>query len=259
MPDILCANQIREVDEKLLELMKGLRGSDYDLQTLAPKWTVRDVLAHLLDTALRKLAMARDGEFVEKVEIRSAEDVKELVDRLNSEGVRVYRRLSAPLLRSMMAAACEQSAAFHESLDPYAKAAFAVSWAGEEGSLNWFDSARELTERWHHQQQIREATGKPGIMTPRLYGPVLDCFARVLPFAFRDLEDGCVELVVEGDCGGAWVSGSGRVRARAIIPQEIAWRVFTKGISVEDARAVSTLEGDPDLSLRMMRLTAIVG
>jgi hypothetical protein len=38
--------------------------------------------------------------------------------------------------------ACEQSADFHESLDPFAPAAFNVSWAGEETSLNRFDIAR---------------------------------------------------------------------------------------------------------------------
>jgi len=40
---------------------------------------------------------------------------------------------------------------------------------------------RELTERWHHQQQIRQATGRAGIMTPELYHPALDCFMRRLP------------------------------------------------------------------------------
>lgn len=259
MPSILCANLIREVDQKLLELMADLTPEEYDFPTVAGQWRVRDVLAHLLDTALRKLSMARDKTFVEKVEIRTAEHVRELVDRMNSEGVRVYGRLSAPVLRSLMAVACEESAAFHERLDPLGKAMFAVSWGGEEGSLNWFDTARELTERWHHQQQIREATGRPGIMTPRLYRPVLECFARVLPYAFRDLHEGCVELVVRGDCGGTWRFGEGEVRARAVVPQEIAWRIFTKGIDVEDARAQSVLEGDPVLALRLLRLTAIVG
>jgi hypothetical protein len=97
-------------------------------------------------------------------------------NRLNAEGVTVYRRLSPPVLIDMMKAACQQSARFHESLDPFAPASFAVSWAGEETSLNWFDTARELTERWHHQQQIRLAANRPGIMTPDLYHPVLDCF-----------------------------------------------------------------------------------
>jgi hypothetical protein len=88
------------------------------------------------------------------------------VNRLNQEGVTVYRRLSPTVLIDMMKMACEQSADFHESLDPFAPAAFNVSWAGEETSLNRFDMARELTERWHHQQQIRLATSRPGIMTP---------------------------------------------------------------------------------------------
>lgn len=247
------------MDAKLLELMAELRPEEYDLPTVAGHWTVRDVLSHLLDTPLRKLSMARDKTFVEKVEIRSADDVKELVNRMNAEGVRVYRRLSGPVMLSLMRVACEESAAYHESLDPNGAAVFAVSWAGEEGSRQWFDTAREVTERWHHQQQIREATGRPGIITPELYGPVLDCFARVLPYAYGDLDEGCVELEISGECGGHWRYGEGRLRARAIIPQEIAWRVFTKGITIEEARGRSVLEGDTDLALRMMRLTAIVG
>jgi hypothetical protein len=90
-------------------------------------------------------------------------------------------------LIDMIKKACEQSADFHESLDPFAPAAFNVSWAGEQTSLNWFDTARELTERWHHQQQIRLATSRPEIMTPELYHPVLDCFVRGLPHAYRDV------------------------------------------------------------------------
>jgi hypothetical protein len=55
-----------------------------------------------------------------------------------------------------------------------------LKMAGEARSLNWFDTARELTERWHHQEQIRFATNLPGIMTRDLYHPVLDCFLRGL-------------------------------------------------------------------------------
>ncbi len=134
--------------------------------------------AHLLDTALRKLSLVRDSCYVEAVDIRSPQDVITLVNRLNREGVTVYRRLSPQILIDLLRLATKQSAEFHESLDPFAAAAFNVSWAGEETSLNWFDTARELTERWHHQQQIRLATDRPGIMTPDLYHPVLDCFLR---------------------------------------------------------------------------------
>ena len=271
-PDpILCAHLLRRVDEKLIELLRSLPASEWDAQTIAPRWKVRDVAAHLLDTALRKLSLVRDSWYVEKVKIESPQDVAVLVNRLNEEGVTVYRRLSPPILIDMMKLACEQSASFHESLDPFAPAAFGVSWAGEEKSLNWFDTARELTERWHHQQQIRLATNRPAIMTPELYHPVLDCFLRGLPHHYRNIEapSGTVLLVeIAGECGGKWFlskesSGWELVKqsatepvARVTIPQEIAWRVFTKGIDRDSARTQITIEGD--LANHVLELTAIV-
>jgi uncharacterized protein (TIGR03083 family) len=270
---ILCAHLLRRVDEKLIELLRSLRASDWDAQTVAPRWKVRDLAAHLLDTVLRKLSLVRDSWQVENVDIQSPQDVVKLVNRLNEEGVAVYRRLSPPVLIDMMKLACEQSAAFHESLDPFAAAAFGVSWAGEETSLNWFDTARELTERWHHQQQIRLATNRPGIMTPELYHPVLECFLRGLPHLYRDTDapSGTVLLVeIAGECGGQWLlsrqserwslvkESAAQPAARVTIPQEIAWRVFTKGIDRDSAKAQIKIEGDRDLGNRVLDLTSIV-
>lgn len=128
---ILCAHLLRKVDKQLMVLLRSLTPSEWDLQTIAPLWKVRDVAAHLLDTVLRKLSMVRDSCCVEPADIRSPQDVITLVNRLNREGVTVYRRLSPPVLIDIMKVACEQSARFHESLDPFVPAAFAVSWAGE--------------------------------------------------------------------------------------------------------------------------------
>jgi hypothetical protein len=124
----------------------------------------------------------------------------------------------------------DHSLHLHESLGPFAQATFNVSWSGEETSLNWFDTARELTERWHHQQQIRLATNRPGIMTPELYHPVLDCFVRGLPHAYRhtDAASGTsILLEISGECGGRWIllkGGHGWGFARQV-PQEIACKV----------------------------------
>jgi uncharacterized protein (TIGR03083 family) len=265
---------MRRVDEKLIDLLSSLTPAEWDLQTVAPLWKVRDVAAHLLDTALRKLSIVRDSCYVEQVNIRSPQDLIAFINRLNREGVTVYRRLSPKVLIGMMKEACEQSARFHESLDPFAPAAFSVSWAGEEQSLNWFDTAREFTERWHHQQQIRLATNRPGIMTPELYHPVLDCFVRGLPHLYRDVdapEGSLLVLEISGECGGRWFlrkapSGWGFVKpsdetpaSRVNIPQELAWRVFTKGIDRNSARAQVAVEGNRDLGERVLQLTAIVG
>jgi uncharacterized protein (TIGR03083 family) len=271
---ILCAHLLRRVDEKLIELLLSLSANEWEAQTVAPRWKVREVAAHLLDTVLRKLSLVRDAWSVENVKIQSPQDVATLVNRLNEEGVTVYGRLSPPVLIDMMKMACKQSADFHESLDPFAPAAFAVSWAGEATSLNWFDTARELTERWHHQQQIRVATNRPGIMTPELYHPVLYCFLRGLPHLYRDKEapTGTVVLVeIAGDCGGQWFLSRQSDRwaltkasvadpaARVTIPQDIAWRVFTKGIDRDLARTQIETRGDQQLANAVLELTAIVG
>jgi uncharacterized protein (TIGR03083 family) len=271
---ILCAPLLRHVDAKLIELLRELRPEEWDLQTLAPAWKIRDVVAHLIDTPLRKLSLVRDHCFVENPQIQTTQDLIDFINRLNREGVAVYRRLSPSVLIDMMEFACRQSADFHESLDPFAPAAFNVSWAGESTSLNWFDTARELTERWHHQQQIRETTDRPGIMTPELYHPVLDCFVRGLPHAFRAVNadpGATLQLTIAGESGGTWLltkseSGWSFTRDLAVnpaahvaIPQQIAWRVFTKGIARADAIAQSSFEGDRALAERVFQLTAIVG
>jgi uncharacterized protein (TIGR03083 family) len=271
---ILCAHLLRRVDERLIDLLSSLTSSEWDVQTIAPLWKVRDVAAHLLDTALRKLSMVRDSCYVERVNIRSPQDLITLVNCLNREGVTVYRRLSPPVLIDMMRVVCEQSARFHESLDPFAPATFAVTWAGEETSLNWFDTARELTERWHHQQQIRLATNRPGIMTPELYYPVLDCLVRGLPYLYRDVDatvGTSLLLEISGECGGRWLLSRGSTQwgfvkpvvgefaSRVTIPQELAWRVFTKGIDRDAARRQIEVEGNRDLAEKVFQLTAVVG
>jgi hypothetical protein len=45
--------------------------------------------------------------------------------------------------------------------------------------------AREYTERWLHQQHIRDAVGAPGQTDPRFLAPVLATFAHAFPVALR--------------------------------------------------------------------------
>jgi uncharacterized protein (TIGR03083 family) len=271
---ILCAHLLRKVDEQLVDLLQSLTADEWDMQTIAPRWKVRDVAAHLLDTVLRKLSLVRDSWFVENANPQSPEDVIALVNRLNEEGVTVYRRLSPTVLIELMTIACHQSADFHETLDPFAYAMFNVSWAGEERSLNWFDTARELTERWHHQQQIRLATGRPDIMKRELYHPVLDCFVRGVPYAYRNTyapAGTSILLEISGECGGKWVLSKRtdrwsfvgqppeKVACKVTLPQTIAWRVFTKGIARDSARPLFQIEGDQALADGILGLTAVVG
>jgi hypothetical protein len=196
------------------------------------------------------------------------------INRMNAEGVAVLGRLSPAVVISLLRAASPQLCAHVAALDPFATAAFGVSWAGEQKSANWFDTAREYTERWHHQQQIRLATNKPGIMTRELYFPVLDAFMRALPFTYRDVSAPAgtrLQVNVSGDAGGSWYlrrepeawmltsSGSGAKAAEVTIPQEIAWRIFTKGIHRDEASSQLQFRGDAALALHILTTIAIIG
>src|SRR2546428_13829380 len=99
---ILCAHLQRRVEEKLIDLLSSLTSSEWDVQTIVPRWKVRDVAAHLLDTALRKLSMARDCYYVEGVDIRPPQDLVPLGDRLNQQGETVNRGLSRTLLIALL-------------------------------------------------------------------------------------------------------------------------------------------------------------
>jgi len=262
----------------LLELLRSLLPGDWERQTVSPKWKVKDVAAHLLDMALRGVSIARDGYVSPAPKIDSAVALVAYIDCLNEEGVKVYRRLSPAVLISLMEFACKQLAEYHAGRDPFAQAPYGVSWAGEEKSSNWFDTAREYTERWHHQQQIRlavEGSGMrgPGILTREFYYPVLDCFMRALPYTYRNVSAAAgtaIRITVSGECGGNWNllrgdNGWGLTEhdedqpaAVAVIPQEIAWLIFTKGIDRASALSQAKIMGDAALALPVLGMVSIV-
>lgn len=272
---IFTAHLFKELDRLLLDLLKSLSPDEWQRPTIVPKWNVAQVTAHLLDTALRRLAFGRDRWMPRPPVIRSEQDLVDFVNGLNARGVEVFGQLSPRVLISLMEVAVTQLSDYLEALDPFAPSSIPVSWAGERESQNWFDIARELTERWHHQQQIRLAVDRPGIMTPRLYAPVLDCFMRALPHVYRNTTatPGAVaRIIVAGDCGGTWFvqrqttawglvtsAETERVVSTTTLPQEIAWRVFTKGISRADAEAHTSIEGDERIGCVVLSMVSIVG
>jgi len=273
LPPILTAHLFPKIDGLLVQLLRSLSSDDWEKQTVSPKWKVKDVAAHLLDTSLRGVSFNRDGYRAESSKINSSAELVAYINRLNAEGVNLYRRLSPAVLISLIEMGAKWLAEYHAGRDPYALAQYGVSWAGEDKSANWFDTAREFTERWHHQQQIRLAVGKPGIMTPELYHPVLDCFLRALPFAYRNVSGTpgtFIDIHVSGECGGHWylyredagwqliAEPTGEQVARTTIPEENAWRIFTKGISREAALEQVNVSGDTRLGLHVLDMITIV-
>jgi len=100
LPRIFTAHLFPDLEARLIELLRGLAPEDWEKQTLAPKWKVKDVAAHLLDTQIRKLAAARHGYKSENSKKLSPDQLVALINHLNAEGVRAYSQLSPDALIS---------------------------------------------------------------------------------------------------------------------------------------------------------------
>ncbi|PYQ29041.1 MAG: hypothetical protein DMF56_12225 [Acidobacteria bacterium] len=251
---ILTAHLFAPLNDELVALLRGLSSDEWNAPTVAGAWTVKDVAAHLLDTTLRRLSMHRDGH---EPPPRDVTSVSALVDDLNAEGVSFARRLSAELMVDLHERYGAQLAEFFATLDPFAEAKWSVSWAGEEHSPMWFDVARELTEKWHHQQQIRDATGRAPLHEPYL-APVIATFVRALPFTYRDVKakvvlriDDAVWSLVQGML---YEGEAETADVRVTLTGDRAWRLFTR--QKIDAEAV--IDGDARYAAPLLGMTSIV-
>jgi len=250
----------RPLHRELMALLGSLSPSDWLRPTVCAGWAVRDIAAHLLDVDIRRLSFLRDGldPVAPGSPIRDHAGLVEYLNGLNADWIRAARRISPSVLISLLEITGPQVASHVEGLDMEAPARFPVGWAGETISLNWFDVGRDYTERWHHQQQIRDAVGAPALTSRDWLSPVLALFVRALPHAYRDAQASAgqrVELAIEGEAGGTWslerqsdgwqlYSGpAGTPACRITMDQDTAWRLFTKGMDREEARRRVRMEG----------------
>jgi len=256
----------------LLDLLAGLGPDDWRRPTACPGWDVHDVAGHLLHDHIRRLSGGRDGH--PGPPFGPGETLPAYITRTNEEFVRgTTRQLSPRLLTDLLATLGPQLDAYWARCDPDAPAGFDVSWAAPGVQApNWLDTAREYTEFWVHQQQMRDAVGRPGATGPELLHPVLDTFLRALPHTLRDhpAPDGAsLRIRVPGPAGGRWtaVRAENHWRlgttdapptAEVGIDADALWRLATRGITPEAARSRATIHGDERLAGAALTLLAIV-
>src|SRR5262249_15968254 len=141
------------------DLLAAASPDDWERPTVAGAWRVRDIAAHMIDTALRRLSFHRDRVMPGRGPGPTEADLLAFINDVNATGVDAAARLSPRVLLDFYARASADLADFVERLDLHAPAVFPVSWAGESQSAQWLDIGREFTEVWHHGSQIRDALG----------------------------------------------------------------------------------------------------
>jgi uncharacterized protein (TIGR03083 family) len=259
--------------DELLALLEGLSEAQWEGPTICRDWSVKDIALHLLGGDVGILSRKRD-DYSPGGPVTDAAEILQLVNNLNDSWIKAARRMSPRLLFDLLRHLGGEVCSYFKQLDPFAVGE-PVSWAGPEPAPVWLDLAREYTERWHHQQQIRDAVGAARLYQPKYFRPVLDAFVRALPFTFKDVqatEGACVRLAISGESGGKWLvvrdkegwglfvdSGpDAEPLAEVVIDQDAAWRLFTKGIDAQSARARSTLSGDESLALKVLSMVSVI-
>jgi hypothetical protein len=205
---VLTGPLLLPLHEELIALLSGLPAEAWLRRTTAGPWRVRDVAAHLLDGDLRRLSQLRDSHSLSPHrQISGYGDLLEFLNELNATWVRAAERISPRLLVELIDSVGRQSAAALAALDPEAEAPFPVAWAGEAATRTWLDVGREYSERWHHQDQIREAVGVRPLFAPLWLAPLIAVSLRALPRAYAHVDAPAgtsVVLRIEGDAGGVW-------------------------------------------------------
>jgi uncharacterized protein (TIGR03083 family) len=263
---------IHKLDEKLVALLRALKPEDWEKPTLARQWNVKDVAAHLLDGNIRGTSMLGYNFFGERPgEIQTYQDLVNFLNQLNADWVKAMKRVSPQVLIELLEVTGKQYYQALAALPPFEPALFSVAWAGQSESPNWFHIAREYTEKWHHQQQIREAVGMQGIMTKEFFLPLMDTFMLALPHAYRHTEApaGTGIRITVTEAGGEWkllrqkntwklTQKMEEPTAEILLDPATAWKLFTRGLPPEEARQRIQLEGRHELGEPILSMLTVM-
>lgn len=256
-------------------LLRGLAADGWMRPTVAGSWRVREVVAHLLDTTLRRLSFHRDAHSPPPPgrPIAGERDLTAFVNELNHQWIDATRRLSPRVLTDAYERAAGELADFVESYPLDGPALFPVSWAGEQASEGWFDLGREFTEQWHHQMQVREAVGAEPPSNRAWLRAVLEIAVRGLPHAYRQVVASAGDTMtveVTGPSGGSWTlrreaeewtvweGAPERPTARAVLPDTAAWRLLFNALPPAQAAAVVRLEGPASLTEPLAHARSVI-
>jgi uncharacterized protein (TIGR03083 family) len=271
---VLVLDRLAPLHAELIRLLRGLAPADWHRPTACALWSVKDIVAHLLDDDLRRLSHQRDGH---PLPGDTASDnypaLVTRINRMNAEWAAAARRMSPRVLTELLRVTGPEVVELFRSIDPFAPAHWAVAWAGESRSPHWFDVGRDYTERWLHQQQIRDAVGAPPLAGRVWLGPVLELFVRAVPRTYRQVARApgtAVRIAIGGEAGGDWTlrrddtgwtlltGAAPRADATVLLSDDTAWRLFSKGLPPETARERVRIEGDQALGAVFLGSLAVM-
>lgn len=255
----------------LSALLHDLPEEAWNAATPCPGWAVRDITAHIVGDHLGRLARGRDGHDHPESP-RPREPLPQFIDRLNQRMVDVARGWSTRILLDQLEHTGRQIVEFWDHVDMDALGE-PVTWASPEPAPAWLDAARDFTEYWTHEQQIRDAVNRPGGQEPPVAHLVIDTFLRALPQTLNGVDGGdapTLLFTVSGPGGGDWTCTwdpagwsidrrmTSTPDAIVVLDTDTTWRLATRGIEPDEARRRAVVHNPGPVTDRALTLLSII-
>ena len=269
---VITAPLLAEMREELLRVLASLSDEQWQMHTACEGWNVKDVALHVLSDDMNLLSGLRDKDG-EWSDLQNWDELVAWINARNDLWVRATRRISKRLLVQMLRFTGEMVGEYFLSLNSEDASGVAVSWAGDDEAAIWLEIAREYTEYWMHHQHICEGAGITSLKTRPYLHPVIDIFLRALPHTYRNVqatENTLITITTTGEAADSWhllrESENWKLYAEIdaepdchiTLPDDITWRLLTKGISGEAAKIQSSITGDETLAEPFFEMVSII-
>jgi uncharacterized protein (TIGR03083 family) len=222
--------------DAVVALAESLTPDEWDLPTACPGWTVKDNVSHVI--GVEAMLLGRPTPDVGLPD--DLPHVRNDIGRVNEAWIESYRhRSTADVLADLRGVIAER----REALDAMDQAAFDEDSFTPAGPDTYGRFMRiRVMDIWFHDQDIREAVGRPGHVEGPAPAAALDEIAHVIGY-------------VVGKRAGAPAGSSVRFELTAPLARRIDVEVSDR------ARVVDSLDGHPTVTLTVPgdHFTRLVG
>lgn len=203
-------------------------------------------------------------------EIHSYSDLVDYLNRLNADWVRVMKRVSPNTFIELLEVTQQPVINYYHSMHAWAPARFAVAWAGEQESKNWFHIAENILSGG---TTSNKAVDQEGIMDKEFFTPLIQTFMMALPHAYRHVpaRDGSViSVTVSSPCQCEWRIISKDKAWKFImvndtiadthieVSGDTAWKLFTKALPEAVAKERFSISGNQELGEPIFKIISVM-
>lgn len=269
-------DQLAAERDALVSFLAGLDDDGWRAPTECPGWSVQGIACHLIGDDLSLLSRQRDGvldpEFAEHPP-PTVRDFLGRLDGINNRFVATTAGLSPTMVIELLQVTGAWTHDWYATVDPL-RLGESVHWVSPDPAPYWMLAAREYTERWIHQHQIRRALHTPWYPDPNLTVTAIAALLRGFPNSLAVLSpppgttitiaaDDVIAnwTLVAGDAGWTLHDGmpeASTTRLRGLLDDLAA--VFSRGVPRADVSSLIAVDGDHELGLAVVGgITAFFG